>query len=662
MQRKLIGFDVFDEWTKKSLPVTQYELIEAEDILSRILETGPLTFHNFNESHVFYETEDGTFVRANYQVGREAVLFENLEEIVIDEQSENNARKDIVREMLDAILEKDNIKANSLYEDVMDLIRGRLKREAVKERNAKVNEATFARRKPRGTGTYVRHGGPNPDRSRRAKKGHKKNPLAAKKAWETRRRNDPGLKKQSKNRKANSRFRVLAAAAAGRKHKKTMTEWTTLYENVFGYIDYVEQGRIVNESFVQTNNNGDITTVKIPTSKVRNEGKMLSIQLKTLKTDLKVLRETARRLSSDRDFVEMISDLKRHNNLSDNAALEECLGEIVSKFPSVLYLTQEELADTIAESLSRAGVVNYDDGMCSFMSEGILRVAHGAYNDRVARIHRLSGSPVTETEDPYVEFQNVVANFYPSLDENLTLEMQVFTDLYNAAVEVRRLALESRNEFLRDEAEELATSLKSVLEGNDLPSLELAATVAGWLENIVETNLEMGDWEVTKTPHLTVTGDHPAMAQKARQPYSPASDFTGDWGSELPQLDTDSKGYKTFGNKSKNASYVGLMDDGKGKWGDQYPDLQNPYVPKSGEYTMRGEPGVDKDWEKGLDMYQNGDTYPNLDNPYVPKSLKPHVNNDNRVDDVENRWQDLENGTGSLEPKVKFGGSRIDGR
>jgi hypothetical protein len=669
MQRKLIGFNVFEEWTKKSLPATQYELIEAEDILSRILETGPLSFHNFNDSHVYYETETGTFVRANYQFGKDSIQFDNLEEIVLDEQSVNEARKNIVRNMVDAVLENNKAKADNLFDEVMDMVRDRLQRKASHERNAKVNEATgtFSRRKPRrgnkaGAGVFVRHGQADPARSRRAKEGHRKHPRAAFKSWETRKRKDPRGDRQKHDRKLYGRFRRLAASVVGRKHKKTMTEWCQLTENVFGYLDYVETGRTISEATVQTNNKGDVTSVKIPVSKVRNEGKILSFQLKTLKTDLKILRETARRLSSDRTFVEKVVELKRNNNLSDNAALEESLGEIVSDFPSVLYLTQEELAGIIGDSLSRAGVGNYDDRICSFMSEGILRVAHGAYNDRVARIHQLSGASVTETEDPYIYFQNVVTNFYPTLDESVALEMQVFVDLYNAAVEVRRLALESKNDELREEAEELAIGLKSIVEGDEIPSLEFAAVAAGWLENIVETNLEMGDWDVVKTPHVTVTGDHPRMAQNAKHPYTPASDFTGDWGSELPQLDSDGKGYKTFGNKSKNTSYVGLMDDGKNKWKDMYPDLENPYVPKAGEFTLHGEPGVDKNWDKGLDMYQTDDTFPSLENPYVPKSVKPHVHSDNRVDDVENRSKDLEVGTGSLEPRVKFGGSRVDGR
>ncbi len=670
MQRKLIGYDVFEKLTENSLPAIQYELIEAEDILSRVLEAGPLSFHHFDDSHVLYETENGTFVRANYRLGTDAILFESLEEIVIDEQSENNARKDVIRNMIDAVLEDNKPKADTLFDEVMGLVRGRLQREAAQDRNAHVNEATgaFSRRKPRrgskaGTGVFVRHGPPDPSRSRRAKEGHRRNRQAAKKSWETRKRHDPRGERQKRDRKLFGRFRRQAASVVGRKHKRAMTEWFHLKENVFGYLDFVESGRTLNETAVKTNDRGDITAIKIPTSKVRNEGKILSFQLKTLKTDLKILRETARRLANDRNFIEMVAELKRHNNLSDNTSLEECLGEIVSKFPSVLYLTQSELAQVLGEALSRAGVANYDDRVCSFMSEGILRVAHGAYNDRVARIHQLSGAPVTETEDPYVYFQHIVHDFYPSLDESTALEMQVFADLYNAAVEVRRLALESENDNLREEAEELAGNLQSVLDGQSVPSLELAATVAGWLEDIVETNLDMGDWEVVKTPHTTVTGDHPRMAQNARHPYTPAQDFTGDWGSELPQLDTDGKGYKTFGNKSKNTSYVGLMDDGKGKWGDQYPDLQNPYVPKAITPTLKGEPGVDKNWESGLDMWQNDSTWPSLQNPYVPSSVKPHVNSDNRVDDKENRWVDIESGgRGSLEPQVKWGGKRVDGR
>jgi len=53
---------------------------------------------------------------------------------------------------------------------------------------------------------------------------------------------------------------------------------------------------------------------------------------------------------------------------------------------------------------------------------------------------------------------------------------------------------------------------------------------------------------------------------------------------------------------------------------DTVPDLTNPYVPKAfGDYTLKGEPGVDKNSDSGLAQMQD-DTWPSLQNPYVPKA------------------------------------------
>ena len=49
--------------------------------------------------------------------------------------------------------------------------------------------------------------------------------------------------------------------------------------------------------------------------------------------------------------------------------------------------------------------------------------------------------------------------------------------------------------------------------------------------------------------------------------------------------------------------------------------MNNPYVPKPfGDYTMKGEKGVDKDtFGQHHGSWQSSDTWPNLNNPYVPK-------------------------------------------
>jgi hypothetical protein len=64
-------------------------------------------------------------------------------------------------------------------------------------------------------------------------------------------------------------------------------------------------------------------------------------------------------------------------------------------------------------------------------------------------------------------------------------------------------------------------------------------------------------------------------------------------------------------------------------WGNKggkgvYPDLNNPYTPKPfGDYTMKGEPGTDKNSDGGLAQDQGSDTWPNLSNPYLPKGETP---------------------------------------
>ncbi len=54
-----------------------------------------------------------------------------------------------------------------------------------------------------------------------------------------------------------------------------------------------------------------------------------------------------------------------------------------------------------------------------------------------------------------------------------------------------------------------------------------------------------------------------------------------------------------------------------------------------GDFTMKGEPGVDKNWEGQHDAsWQSGDTWPNLQNPYSPKSDTPKVNHGKEADMV----------------------------
>ena len=98
------------------------------------------------------------------------------------------------------------------------------------------------------------------------------------------------------------------------------------------------------ETSVKSDNKGNVVSVKVPNYKLRNEAKVLSFDWDCCPSDVHVLRSKGKTLHENVDFCKAVGDLKRQNNLSDNEGLEESLETIVSTWPEVLYLTQEELS------------------------------------------------------------------------------------------------------------------------------------------------------------------------------------------------------------------------------------------------------------------------------------------------------------------------------
>lgn len=638
MKRKLVEYEVFEKMRENSLTTQVKELIEAEEHLARALDVDNLRMSSFNESTVIYETTTGNYIRANFTVDKDRIDFNDIEEIVIDENTEKEVAKKMLKDMLEAILDDNDVDANNLFEKYMDMQSKQYQREsarccseaALQEGYARLYGSPARTKGKSGPVISYRSGSKDPVKVRAARKAHARH--KAKYAQGARKRSLHKHQERARRPGYSRQYTKLRALNAGRHYtgkRKHMTEWLNIANNVYGYIDFAENDHVISETKVHQNENGTLN-VSMPNAKVRNEGKVLKMHYNNmLKTDVKVLRETARRLTQDPAFCQMVADVKRYNNISDDKNLEEAISNLVTKFPSVLYLTQEELAQTVALALDTAGVTNYDDQMCRFMSEGILRVAHEAYGDRVDRIKRLANkADLQEGDDKYLDFQKIVSEFFPTLDESTQLEMKMFEDLYNAAVDIRKIALESQNDVVRTEASEFIQELESVLNGSAMPSLELAADVAEWLQTIAEGNLPgSGEtMDVVKKPHQTITGDHPQMAKNAKVPGIP-SNFPGDWGDSAPMIGQDSNAWN-HGDEARKRSWSNV--GGKDTW----PTLSNPHVPKPfGDYKIKGEKSVEDD-DNNFGTWQANDTWPALQNPYIPKAVLPkqNVQPDNSVE------------------------------
>lgn len=581
MRRKLIKQDAFEQIANSSVLTAEHELAEAKNILARALGKDHLSLHSFNGSTVMYETLDDTYVHAGYDISDDSITFSNIEELVVDHDSKVQKMKGILGEMVDAILVDNNDKASDLFSNYLGNYSWNEAKKFVFGKEEEGDEKKGKKAPPFGKG----------------KKGDKKeNPF-----------------KKGKGKK-DEKFKE-ALRTAGRQ----VVEAYTVAENVLDYVSFMQTGPVLAESVSKTDENGHVTDLRIPSLKARNEGKMLSFDWKVLNSKVKSLREQALSLHGDQDFIKAMSILHRQNALSDSQGLAEVLENVVRTWPHVLYATQAELAQVIGEALTVADAKNFDDQVCEFMAEGVLRTAHKAFQERVAQVLHLASAPKCEEGcDPYLHFQQVAEAFYASVDEKFGLEKKVFADLYESLEGIFKTADRRGNNELKHVTASYLNELADVLNDKSRPELELAEEVASWLQVFIEGNVSgAGEWTVSNKPHNTVNGDHPDMAKKAKADGTP-SHFTGDWGDEAPMIGQDSMSYKGGKHSGQARSH---------SWGniggsDTFPSLKNPYVPKPfGDYTMKGEKGVDKDtFGQHHSTWQSKDTWPKLENPYVPKA------------------------------------------
>lgn len=561
MRRKLIKQDAFDKMTNESVKKAERELVEAESLLAKSLNKDCLTLHSFTEGFVTYKTLDDTFVHAAYEIKDKDVTFKNIEELVIDESSHQAKKKKTISEMVDAILNNEQLKAKNLFNEYMAGVRW--------SRVKNVNESC----KPK--------------------------------------------KEKKKEKKSKKDFFLKNVKKVG----KDLAEAYAVSQNVIDYCDYVKVGPVLMETVYKTDDKGNVTDLRIPTILAKNENKLHKVNWKFLNSKIVENRKQALTLGEDQDFGKSILNLKRQNAFSDVKAIEEALDHIVGSFPDVVYLTQSELSNVISESLNTSGATNYDDDSCVFMAEAILSKACNVYTEKVDQVLRMASAPKNENDNSYLYFQSVVEKFYPSLDEQFSLERSVFTDLYDSLNTVYKKADRQGDDALKNEAASYINELADALNGVIKPEVELANEAAEFLSNIIETNLETGKWVVSNTPHTSTNGDHPEMAKKAGQGYTPSKDGSGDWGDPAPAIGDDDMNYKSgkHAKKMRNDSWGQVGPDS-----ELFPKLKNPYIKSPfGDYTIKGEKGVDK--ESGdYGKPKSKDVFPDLKNPYLLDSETPN--------------------------------------
>jgi len=591
MKKKLIEFSVLEKIKNESLSSAQNELEEAALYLAKTLNLESLELDCYGPESVVFESNDGNHIHANYKFDNGYIQFDNVQELIINEESEKARSKEVISKMLDSLIESKEEEANELFEEWLGLTgtkkiftEARKRRLAPVRKNGKVVPGKYkvvywndTPRKKQKRSTVL-------SRSRAKIKANKKRP-------------DSLRRMMKMNRK---RARAM------------LGEWNVLVENAFGYLDYKNNGPILDLTKTRIDENGNLS-VSIPTRKLRT-GAMIMQSHNGKMTDTKMMHKrndamSKSNLSKNEKFGKKLEKVRKNNALSDNKKVQESIEELVYEFPDVIYLTENELSAIINDSFEFVGSTNYDSETCDFIAEGVLRTAFETLTNRVSKILKLSENKINEnSNDSYEEFKTITNELYKKFDENLVVEMQVYVDLYEAIRNVHELAKEDNDQELARESAEHLEELLSIVTKESSPSLEVVENAADFLSSILETNLETQDWEDV-APYTTVNGNHPELNKKAKVSYSPANDFSG----HKENLPSVSDGKDIGQENSEELSDMGMSNHG----GDHtYPNLHNPYLLNNDDYKISGEKDISSDSGR-LGHVMGDDTWPNLKNPYI---------------------------------------------
>lgn len=598
MKRKLVDYNSFEKMQSESFTSVKAELDSAADLLAETLGLGDLTVNSYTAENVLFESDAGDFVKADYGVSNGYVQFDNIEQVVLNESAETEKARDVISKMIDSLVESDEAAAGERLDEWF----------AIPRNKRIISEAKVMRRVPK----------------RKTVDGVTKIVGYERKPWEaggkkkesglnTKKRSMGKIKKNKKTTSAEKAKRKLMRSRI-KFMDKSMKEWHVLAENVLGFVDYTVNGPELDACKVLRSGE-DVVGVKVPTIKLRNEAKLLRFDWKTMNTDVVVKRNSGKKLAENNEFAQAVEELRKLNALSDSKAFEESVEKAATKFASVIYLTEGELATLVKGMLETNGSSNFDDETCVFLAEALLRTVHDNYVDTVSKIVKLAGGQINETaKDKYAEFKTIAEGLYARLDDQAELEIQAFVDVYEAIRNIHEAAKEDGDEGIATSAAGHLDGLLPIVAGKSEMDFETLGEAAEWLYNIVEANAPE-TWS-THEPVVRTDGEHPDLAKKGKHSQSPA-DMQGN----TPEQQHVSDGKEVQGDAAKE-----LAGDGWSNIGGEgvYPSLDNPYVPKADVPKIVGEKDVDSDSDQ-LAQWGDNDTWPSLQNPYVKQSVKPEM-------------------------------------
>jgi hypothetical protein len=580
MKKKFVDFQTYRDIEKGSLTSVERELIEAAELVGRACGDDNVQFYCMTEDTATFVNSDGNFIQANFTVESDKILLENIQELVVEQNNLENARKSVVASMVDQILEDNLSAANDHFSEYFatPVVKASL-REGVITESKKDGKKKKKKGMPEGLKKYLeKHGSPL----------HK---------GKTSKKDKRDMKKGTLDHK---RLKDVAKKAGDHKVK----EWASIAKNILEFVDFRTNGDLYQSVRTQRDGKGNITGLSVPRTSVRNEGKVLMLQYKDMANIIdgryKTLCES---FSQQPTWIKAVVDMRRYNAMSSNEDLQQCFENVVAAWPALIYLRREEVADKINEALSLSGVKNFSDETCAFLADGVVRTAHKTYTDKVGKIFNIAGKAADL--DDFDAFANVAEAVFAKADETARSEKQVFKDLYRSLSEVYNISRRTGDEATCVEVASLIHECETVLKNESKPSLLVAEDLALYLEAATQSlDFDGAPWTVM-APVISLNGDNPFIHK-----YGPMNGAPGDHTGPY-KLSPSSDGHSVKVDLGDMEYYTGM------KGNDLNPQVRNPYVPQAGDFVIKGATPIASDKDE-LGTFGDKDTWPALSNPYIP--------------------------------------------
>ena len=580
MKKKFVDFETYKNIEKGSITSIERELIESAELVGRVVGDENVQFYCMTEDTATFVNSDGNFIQAAFTVEQDKILLENIQEVVVEQENLQKARKDVIAAMVDNILEDKMDEANVNFSEYFEtpVVKASLREGVLTE--SKKHGKKKKKGMPEGLKKYLaKHGSPL----------HKKGKMG--------KHDKRDMKKSTLDAK---RLKKVAEKAGDHKLK----EWGVIAKNILEFVDFRTNGDLYQNVRTQRDNKGNVVALSVPRNNLRNEGKILMLQYKDMANIIdgryKTLCES---FSQQPTWIKAVTDMRRFNAMSSQEDLQTCFENVVTAWPALLYLRREEVADKINEALAMSGVKNFSDETCAFLADGVIRTAHKTYSDKVGKIFNIAGKAADL--DDFDAFATVAEAVFAKADETARSEKQVFKDLYRSLSEVYNISRRTGDAATSTEVASLIHECESVLKNESTPNLLVAEDLALYLEAATQAlDFDGAPWTVM-APVISLNGDNPFIHKYGAMNGAPG-DHTGPY-----NLSPTSDGH-TVKVDIKDMEYY---TDMKGK--DLNPEVRNPYVPQAGDFVIKGATPIESDSDI---LGQDGgkDTWPALSNPYIP--------------------------------------------